>query len=311
MANYLALSLKIIALTLLVSQQLHAESLKRFSNYESNLNSCKSTEKLLEEHPNFSLPSMDSCEHIAHECSITNPVRIDSLLKSSGLYSECMMAGLKLKPSSKQDAESHAFNLIRENRDADATLYFVPIGDVSNQFMVDIVDYYKNILDIKVSVAPRVRLNPSAYDNKRDQYKTTPLIEDFAQRFEDYSNTEKPTYIGITHSDVYLESREEWRFVFGSYISYVSGSRENSSDAVISTARIDFGSLEDRNELVRTSSNFRKMISRYIAELHYKKERNDDPESILYRSILGLDDLDRIKEESIKTDVLGLKISKE
>lgn len=279
--------------------------LSEFPGYELHKTQCDSIKRLLESNKKFAMPMIDSCVEIAHECHVNSTEKGGSLLHNSGLSSECMVENLRLEPTPKTPDELKVAERLSAYRKANAQIYFIPIGAVSDLFMLDLADYYSKVLKTPIAITPSIKLAKTAFNKKRDQYGSVGLIDDFYERFEDYSLNRKATYIGITHTDIFYEEKENWRFSFGSQTSYVGGPRVDSGDGVISTARIDFGSLDERNAQVKSSPNLRKMISRYIGEIHYKKERNDNPQSVLYRTILGLDDLDKIEEESVYRDVLG------
>jgi predicted Zn-dependent protease len=80
-----------------------------------------------------------------------------------------------------------------------------------------------------------------------------------------------------------------WRFAFSW--------RQEGRFAVVSTARMDpvfFG--RKRNDAI-LESRLRKMITKNIGLMYYGYFQSSDPKSVLYRSVLSIDDLDKIGED--------------
>ena len=90
--------------------------------------------------------------------------------------------------------------------------------------------------------------------------------------------------IGLTDVDMYIES-EDWRYAYGL--------RSMGTLAVVSSARMDALGAGDARQLQR----LRKMVTKNLGILYYGLAPSTDPRSVLYRDILGPQDLDRVSED--------------
>lgn len=122
----------------------------------------------------------------------------------------------------------------------------------------------------------------SALESTRKQYDAEKILAELGQ----VERGAKEIVIAVTSQDIYTSARPEWRYCFGSHAT---------NGSVLSSARMGRvrfgGSLED----AASQARLRKMLLRYALERVYQLPRNDDPTSLLYRSILGPADLDRMK----------------
>lgn len=95
--------------------------------------------------------------------------------------------------------------------------------------------------------------------------------------------------IGLTEVDMYVGEVPEWRYAFAN--------RTGGRFTVISAARMNpfnYG-LDPDPELLH--SRVQKMITKTIGLLHFWLPLSDNPRSVLYRSILSLEDLDYVTED--------------
>jgi hypothetical protein len=92
--------------------------------------------------------------------------------------------------------------------------------------------------------------------------------------------------IAITSEDIYMATKS-FRFVF---------SVRDQRAAVVSTARMDprFYGLPADGEL--WTSRIKKMVTKNIGTLVFRRRESADPRSVLYGSILSFDDLDFMTE---------------
>lgn len=92
--------------------------------------------------------------------------------------------------------------------------------------------------------------------------------------------------IALTKQDIFLSSRPDWRYCFGSHGRYGS---------VLSSARMGKIRFDGEEDTAPQRNRLRKMLLRYTLESVFDMKRSDDPKSLLYRSILGPQDLDRME----------------
>jgi predicted Zn-dependent protease len=97
--------------------------------------------------------------------------------------------------------------------------------------------------------------------------------------------------IGITFFDMFIEEmRGKWEFAF-------SLRSDDRRLAVISYARLDPAALgaSPDDELMR--SRLRKMVAKNIGIMCYGLRTTNNPRSVRFGNVLGVDDLDRMTEE--------------
>jgi predicted Zn-dependent protease len=90
--------------------------------------------------------------------------------------------------------------------------------------------------------------------------------------------------IGLTSADMYIASKD-WNYAYGM--------RHGDRWAVVSSARMSWGTASDQRRMERLE----KMITKNIGILFYGLPPSSDPRSVLYNNVLGPDDLDRMTEE--------------
>ena len=167
-------------------------------------------------------------------------------------------------------------------------VYFVALGDFPDQTVDELVSHYQNKFSITIEKLPRIPLDPSFADKGRDQMAAEALITLIKEKSEHLPADPSPLVIGLTQEDMYIRS-STWRFAF----NY----RRDDTFAVVSTARMDpinFGNAADEALL---NARLRKMVTKNIGILYFRKSVNDNPRSVLYKNVGGLEELDAMSEE--------------
>lgn len=85
--------------------------------------------------------------------------------------------------------------------------------------------------------------------------------------------------VTITDADLYTEQVPEWRYCFGARFA---------STAILSSYRMS-------EPASATSERLLKMTLRYFLEGAYGLKRTDDPRSLLFRSVMGPEDIDTMQ----------------
>lgn len=168
------------------------------------------------------------------------------------------------------------------------TIYLVPIGKFSAVPMDELKTYYHDRFGISVEALPLLPFDQTTYDPDRQQLIAEELIEQIKRGCPEQAQDENAIVIGLTDGDMYLRQME-WQFGF----NY----RADERFAVVSCARMDpinFGKPANAKLL---SSRARKMLTKNIGIMYFKKPASTNPKSVLYNNILGLEDLDRMGEE--------------
>ena len=168
------------------------------------------------------------------------------------------------------------------------TIYFVPIGKFSAVPVEYLKTHYHDRFDIPVEVLPLLPFDPTTYDTDRHQLIAEELVAQIKRGYPKHAEDESAILIGITDGDMYIR-KMNWRFGF----NY----RAEERFAVVSCARmnpVNLGEPADDNLL---KSRMRKMLTKNIGILYFKKSASADPKSVLYNNVLGVDDLDYMGEE--------------
>jgi predicted Zn-dependent protease len=164
----------------------------------------------------------------------------------------------------------------------------VPLGQVSPELVQHLIAHYQEEYGLPVTVMRPPAVPDEVVNSDRGQVSGEAIVDYFLGDFPEMSLDPNAVVIGLTPLDMYTE-HQNWRFAFG-----VKGSFTNPR-GVVSTFRTDPDTIGKRNdELLFTRA--RKMVTRYIGFLYYGLLPMPDPTSVLYESILSLDDLDRMGE---------------
>ena len=163
----------------------------------------------------------------------------------------------------------------------------IPLGDVPKDLVDHLVAYYKSEYNLTLHVLPAVALE-SGFDSRRPGQRQAAYMEQkYTAAYLDPSRDRNVTMLGLTSLDIYTAERPEWNWFFG---------QMGDGHGVISMFRMDplnWGEPKDdalRNKRVRT------LMNKYVALGYYGLKTNNDPHSVLYQLIGGLDTLDGIDE---------------
>ncbi len=165
-----------------------------------------------------------------------------------------------------------------------ASVYLAPVGTYPQTEVDQLVSHYREKLGLQITVLPPVRVPEAAFDRTREQVIAEGLIDALSQTAPAVTD---PTaiVIGLTTTDMYIAARD-WRYAY----SLRAGDRF----AVISTARMGDGLFVDEARRMR---RIQKMVTKNLGVLYYRLPQSDDPGSVLYRDILGPQDLDKASED--------------
>jgi predicted Zn-dependent protease len=168
-------------------------------------------------------------------------------------------------------------------------LYFVPIGDAPSSEIRSLVEHYREKFGVEVQVLPPMTPDASDVDSNRGQLIAENLIQSMQRLYPDYVNNKSAVLIGITSQDMYPKG-EDWQFCFGWRLT-------DDRVAVVSSARMDIHYPgEPRNEAI-LSNRLRKVVTKDIGILYYEKKPSENPRSVLYSNILGIQELDQVTED--------------
>ena len=161
-----------------------------------------------------------------------------------------------------------------------------PMGRIPAATLQSLRDFYRDQYRLEITILPAAPIDPRARDASRRQLVAEELIRSLRTTYPDVLADPGVVIIGIVGEDLYIRARTDWEWAFGI--------RDGGRLAVVSTARMGFpyGAASLDVQLQR----LRKMVTRDIGVLYYGLPLNDDPDTVLFADINGIDDLDRIGE---------------
>jgi predicted Zn-dependent protease len=165
----------------------------------------------------------------------------------------------------------------------DRAIYLAPIGGFPRDEADALVAHYLLKFDLAIEVLPSIPVPDGAMDLDRDQLIAERLLDALAAT-EVVASDPDAVVIGLTDVDMYIAART-W--------GYAYGLRSGGTLAVVSAARMDAGFATEE----RRHQRLRKMVTKNLGILYYGLGVSDDPRSVLYRDILGPDDLDYASED--------------
>jgi hypothetical protein len=183
----------------------------------------------------------------------------------------------------------------------------VTLGKVPAGLVEHLREHFRREYGLEVRLGPALVMSEAVLETSREAREATHVQVD-GRRIAEYVaalrlEQEDPnwmlhgmTMIVVTGADLYLPNQPSWRYAFGTmrdFANHTSG--ETAGIGVISYFRMDdrvYG-LGSNDRALKTR---RKMVTKYIGVMHYGLPTTPDPESVLFNSILGVDDLDHMSE---------------
>jgi len=161
------------------------------------------------------------------------------------------------------------------------TVVFVPLGKFPSADANALARHLRSRLGVRTRVAGSTAIPRSMRDGARKQYVAQKLITLLSR-----PSTSRDVVIGLTVEDMYSMS-EGFRFVFSL--------RDPDGFAVVSRARMDPRALVPDPAL--RMRRLQKMVMRNVGSLALGRSLSGNPRSVMYGSILSVDDLDYMTQE--------------
>jgi hypothetical protein len=152
-------------------------------------------------------------------------------------------------------------------------------GPVEETYLEDLASQLRGVYGLDVTVGSPLRLSPLAYDSDRGQYDGNELVREIERA--GVPDDGAPSVIAVMYEDLFLSSRNDWRWAFGAR----APRDEGGGLAVISAYRMA-GPAAPRRMLV--------MLGRYIGDLACGFPPTNDPASIMFDRVMSARDLDRM-----------------
>lgn len=167
-------------------------------------------------------------------------------------------------------------------------VYFVPIGTFPQDVLNRLVNYYQDKYGLSISVlsAPLPETVEHAFNEERGQYVAEGIVTILGQAT--VASDLSSTLIVLTDQDLYIRD-STWRYAFG---------YRSNQLAVISSARMDtrFMAVWPIDSQWKPK-RLRKMVTKYIAALHYRLPLSSNCRSPLFNQIGGPQELDFMEED--------------
>lgn len=176
-------------------------------------------------------------------------------------------------------------------RTAKPDLYVIAIGSPRPDLVDSVGAELQARLRLPVGILPPLELDPRAYDAGRSQAIGERLIDAIKYRNPALTSNPRARVIGITAFDMYMDSmRAQWKFAF-------AVRSQDRRVAVISHARMDPAALGGPSDDELLRSRLRKMVLKNVGIIYYGLRGSDNPRSVMFSNVLGVDDLDRMTED--------------
>jgi predicted Zn-dependent protease len=170
-------------------------------------------------------------------------------------------------------------------------LYFIPIGDVQTGMIDGFTAHFQKKFGIAIKVLSPLGFDRVAFDTARSQMSADRMIQAVRYRHATLVKNPQTRIIAITPYDMYMEAMgDKWRFAF----SLRSG---DGHVAVVSYARMSLAQRGTAANEELLHVRLRKMIAKNIGIMYFGLPASDNPRSVLFRNILGVEELDAMTEE--------------
>jgi predicted Zn-dependent protease len=148
------------------------------------------------------------------------------------------------------------------------------------------VKYYRDKFNLKVKSVPPLKIKPSALDPRRKQLIAEQALEDMQWGYPRLSGDPRAVMIGLTNLDMFIR-KYDWQFTFSW--------RQYGRFAVVSDARMSLRFPRPSQDKI--DSRLRKMVTKNIGITYYDRQPSNDPRSVMYDRIGGLEELDYMGED--------------
>jgi predicted Zn-dependent protease len=162
---------------------------------------------------------------------------------------------------------------------------FVPVDGYSTERAQMLAEHFRRTFAIPVRVDRSIATSLGAFDRRRGQMNASALLTALEERYREGS---RAVVIGLTDADMFIPDANR---------SYALSYRRENRIAIVSSARMDRGCLgllaaSDERRLAR----MRKIIGKNIGVMYYRLPVSRDPRSMLFATIAGPQELDRMSE---------------
>jgi predicted Zn-dependent protease len=168
-------------------------------------------------------------------------------------------------------------------------IYFIPIGNAPISEINGVMAHYRQKFGLESTVLPHLTPGPSDVNPIRRQLIAENVLALMHKTYSGYVENNSSILIGITSDDIYpLE--QKWKFCFG-------WREPEIRSAVVSTARMNLHYDGEPPSQTNESARLQKMITKDIGIMIYNRSQSNNPHSVLFSGILGIQELDEVSED--------------
>lgn len=167
-------------------------------------------------------------------------------------------------------------------------IYFISLGDVPPQSIEYLTEHYKDRFGVTIKTLPALDLHEGLVSPNRNQIAAEALIALMREKYPSVVNDLNTVVIGLTPADIYIRSYD-WDFAFNL--------RMENRLAVVSMARMDPVNFGLPANEVLLNTRLRKMVTKNLGVLYFRKSLSKNPQSVLYNNVLGVEELDAMGED--------------
>ena len=167
-------------------------------------------------------------------------------------------------------------------------IYLVPIGNVPADEIVDLANHYHEKFGVPTEILPGIKPGDRDVDGMRQQLIAENLLQTLLENYSDIRTVKGDILIGVTSNDIYPKS-QDWQFCFG-------WRNQDQLAAVVSTARMNLH-YPGEPEGTSVRQRLRKVVTKDVGMLYYGKPASENPRSVLYNNIGGIQELDQVTED--------------
>jgi len=166
-------------------------------------------------------------------------------------------------------------------------VYLVHLGEPMVIDLEPLREHYQQTLGLKVTILAPLPLDPGDFDSERSQFVAERVIASMRERLSEVAQDRTASVIGVLEQDMYI-ARSNWRYAFNL--------RADGRFAVVSSAQMMSSSGTGETDTALLTSRVRKMLTKNIGLLVYQLPLSDDPTSVLYGNVGGVEELDVMQD---------------
>ncbi len=163
-------------------------------------------------------------------------------------------------------------------------IYFVPLGDFPVDQLQTLVQYYHEKYGLEITILNSVPVDPMIRNASRQQLMAEILAASLRRSVPEHGGEPGSILIGFTAEDMYPTSKN-WQFAFGWRLG-------DTGSAVVSSARLSLPDIGQVLERDLAGKRLRKVVTKDIGILYYGLPQSQNPKSVLYKQIMGIEELD-------------------